>query len=68
MYSKKKINILATLTSVITKMKGDEKTTFPLAGIKQMEKMPYVKDNNALELSEGIKIKIHFLDEFSINY
>ena len=44
-------------------MKGDEKTVFPLAGIKQMEKMPSVKDSNALELAEGIKIKVHFLDE-----
>lgn len=47
-------------------MKGDEKTVFPLAGIKQMEKMPSVKDSNALELAEGIKIKVHFLDEFSV--
>lgn len=52
-------------TAIITKMKGDEKTVFPLAGIKQMEKMPFVKDSNALELAEGIKIKVHFLDELS---
>jgi len=37
---------------------------FPLAGLKQMEKMPSAKDNNTLELSEGIKIKVHFLDEY----
>ena len=48
---------------MITKMKGDEKTSFPLAGIKQMDKVPFAKDSNATELAESIKIKIYFLDE-----
>ena len=47
-------------------MKGDEKTVFPLAGIKQMEKIPFGKDPAAIELSESIKIKVIFLDEFII--
>ncbi len=45
-------------------MKGDEKTVFPLAGLKLLEKMPFHKDPSAYELSESIKIKAHFLDEF----
>lgn len=45
-------------------MKGEEKIVFPLAGIKQLEKMPFAKDSSATELAESIKIRIHFLDEY----
>lgn len=49
-------------------MRGNKKTVFPLAGIKQMEKIPFVKDQNLVEFKESVKIKVHFLDEFLLKF
>lgn len=55
---------LDSLVAIITKLKGEEKIEFPLAGVRQIEKIPLMKDSNSLELAESVKIKIHYLEEY----